>query len=400
MVAAVRAAGERSGNPDPEALLSLEDLSRYEPLIRPPVVAWFRGSQILGMGPPSSGGIALLQVLSILEGFPLDAERRPSGADTGAGSRADREPWPQPSGITARALHWWIEAMRRAFADRATHLGDPDFHVVPVEELLSPEWIARRRVSIGQRADLMVGPLELQASPAESSETTHISVVDRQGNAVSLTTTLNAAFGSGILVPGAGFLLNDEIDDFSIVAGLPNQFDLVGGEANAIVARKRPLSSMTPIVVREGGQRVSLVLGSPGGPRIITAVTQVLLRVLAYGEDLEAAIRAPRLHQQWRPEVTVFEAGWPAAMLESLRRVHGQPVEVQPEKRFGSVQGIAIDSNGVPTGISDPRRGGTAQVEHQPMSRPAHPSDGLRSTIEDAARSRAQSRPSPRPPKE
>ena len=196
--------------------------------------------------------------------------------------------------------------------------------------------------------------------PPESPETTHLSVLDAEGNAVSLTTTLNGTFGSGILVEGAGFLLNNELDDFSIQAGTPNMFGLVGSVANQLHGGRRPLSSMTPTVVREGGQRVVLVLGAPGGPRIITSVLQVLLRVLVHGQSLEEAVAAPRVHQQWRPEGTAIETALDAGVREALVATHGHPL------RSGSaaspVQAIFVDGNGTPTGASDPRSGGAVGV--------------------------------------
>ncbi|MEW6071310.1 MAG: gamma-glutamyltransferase family protein [Planctomycetota bacterium] len=348
-------------------VLGLDDLARYESKWRTPLRGWFRGHEIITVPPPSSGGLVLLQVLSVLDGFPLDEERlrtREAQELARALPVAGGEP-----GISGRALHWWIEATRRAFADRAVHLGDPDFHAVPVEALLSPAWITERRVSIGEQATADVGTLPLP-SP-ESEETTHLSVLDGEGNAVSLTTTLNESFGCGILVPGAGFLLNDELDDFALQPDAPNAYDLVGGRANALVPGKRPLSSMTPCVIRQGGRAVTMVLGSPGGPRIITAVLQVILRTHVYGQSLAEAIAAPRLHQQWSPAATRFETGWDALLLQDLRN-RGHEIEVQ-EERFGSVQAIQLEIGGEPVAASDPRRGGVAGVEEKGLSSPARP---------------------------
>ncbi len=378
IVAAIDSAAQRAGDVPSGATLALVDLEGYQVREREPLIGWFRGSQVISMGPPSSGGIALLQVLAILEGFPLDAARSAASEDSASPVAAARD----SAALSPLALHWWIEAMRRAFADRAEHLGDEDFVAVPTSALLAPDWIARRRVSIGTHADLHVGPWTPEP-PKESDATTHFSVIDRRGNAVSLTTTLNATFGSGILVPGAGFLLNDEIDDFSIAPGQPNLYGLVGSTANALEPKKRPLSSMTPTIVREGGRRVTLVIGSPGGPRIITAVTQVLLRLIVYGQSLEDAMRAPRLHQQWRPEETLFEDGWDPALLDALVRDHAQPIEVRHGDTFASVQAIWIGPEGEPEGLSDPRCGGTAQAEKRAPSLPAHPNDPVRPQLED-----------------
>lgn len=377
LVADLREADRRAGFVAGERLLSLADLAAYEVRERPPLVGSFAGRTLVAMGPPSSGGVALLQVLGILEGMPLqrqrDArrERLALGLDVASeGDPAEREA--ASLGLDARAVHWWIEAFRRAFADRAEHLGDPDHVDVPVGELLAPAWLASRRVSIGERADLAVGAL-VRAPREASAETTHLSVVDRDGNAVALTTTLNDTFGSGLYVDAAGFLLNNELDDFSIKPGTPNLFGLVGGAANQLAPGRRPLSSMTPTVVLAPSGRVEVVIGAPGGPRIITAVTQVLLRMLAYGQPLEDAIRAPRLHQQWRPEVTRFEEGWPATLRGALDRDHGQPLREPERGGFASVQGIHVCEDGGVEAFSDPRRGGAAGVQGRGVARPASP---------------------------
>ncbi len=372
MVAALDAVDLTMGKVSHGASLSLEDLAAYQVKMREPVIGWFRGTQVIGMPPPSSGGIALLQALTILDGLPLDAERRRALTARERGLA----PGVGPDGVSARALHWWAEAQRLAFADRAQHLGDPDHYQVPVDALLSAEGLAQRRVGIGERADFEVAATAAW-SPPESSETTHLSVIDADGNAVSLTTTLNASFGSGILVPEAGFLLNNEIDDFSIKPGTPNLYGLVGTGANQLQANKRPLSSMTPTVLREGGRSVSAVLGAPGGPKIITAVMQVLLRTLVYEQDPESAVRAPRLHQQWVPAETRFEEGWSVMLLDALQGRHGHLVEVRTGETFGSVQGIWIGEDGEPLAISDPRRGGAGGIQGKGVSEPARPGDPI-----------------------
>jgi len=339
-------------------VLSMEDMEAYQIRVEPPLRGWFRGLEILTMPPPSSGGVALLQVLSMLDGFPLDEEReltRQKAQDMG-------EPLASTdAALSGRALHWWIEAMRLAFADRAEHLGDPTFHEVPKSELLSPEHISERRISIGELANPGAGPMVL--APREGNDTTHISVLDAEGNAVSLTTTLNTNFGCGLMTPEFGILLNNEIDDFAIVAGEPNEYGLVGSQrgANAIEPGKRPLSSMTPTVVRDGGRVVRMVLGSPGGPRIITSVIQVLLRKEVYDQSLGDAVAAPRLHQQWNPSATFIEEGWDPVLLQRLRdRSH----ELRDyDGSMGSVQAIYCEVGGKPIGASDPRRGGNAQLE-------------------------------------
>ena len=352
-------------------VLGLEDLAGYEVRWREPLRGWFRGLEIVTVPPPSSGGILLLQVLSMLDGFPLDEERQSTLRAEGEGLISSAE------GLSERAVHWWIEALRLAFADRAAHLGDPDFVAVPIDALLSPDWIAERRTSIGELAhpsvvpmpDPVSGPAPEQPTP-EGDQTTHVSVLDGAGNAVSLTTTLNTTFGSGIYT-SAGFLLNDEIDDFSIQAGAPNVYHLVGGRANALAPGKRPLSSMTPVVVRDAGAVVRLILGSPGGPRIVSSVIEVILRTEVYGQSLEAAVAAPRVHQQWSPSSTVFEPGWDPLLLQALtNRDHEIVVEAEP---WSSVQAIQVEIGGEPIGASDPRGGGTACAVGRTPSTPARP---------------------------
>ncbi len=347
-----------------EPWITKQDLAEYQPVWRKPLAGWFRGHEIITMPPPSSGGIIVLQALSVLEGLPIEAQRervldeqRIRGTDVAARGHGPE------LGFDERLLHWWIEALRWTFAGRAEYMGDPDFGPVPVAELLSAAWIASCRVGLGETAQPELRP-QLQAPPPEGSQTTHLSVLDGDGNAVSLTTTLNSEFGAGVVVTGAGFFLNNEIDDFALLGGVPNQFGLVGSAANLIAPGKRPLSSMTPTVVRDGGYAVTMVLGSPGGPRIITSVFGVLVRTLLLGQDLESAVRAPRLHQQWRPVHTEFEPGWDAALVDQLRTRRGHDVHTT-DWRWGSVQAIALPIGGEPIGFSDPRRGGSAQAQRR-----------------------------------
>ena len=368
IVQSLRAADERAGIVAGSHSMTLEDLAEYRVLERRPLVGRFRGYEVISMGPPSSGGLVLLQVLAVLNGFPLDAERIAAQQAFALGD----DPSATEYGVSPRRVHWWIEALRMAFADRAQHLGDPDKYAVPVSSLLSAGWVAQRRVSIGERARPEVAPWAPDPPP-ESDQTTHLSVLDADGNAVSLTTTLNTSFGSGIMVAVAGFLLNNELDDFSIQAGTPNVYGLVGGEANQLAPGKRPLSSMTPTVVRRSDGAVSLVIGAPGGPRIITAVLQVVLRVLVLGQDLEGAIRAPRMHQQWRPRETIFEEGWPLALIEALGNRHGQETRTIPNGRFGSVQGILVEPGGKVQAFSDARRGGVGGLQGEPLPQAARP---------------------------
>ncbi len=345
-----------------QGIIEREDLRGYEAKWRAPLIGHFQGDELISMPPPSSGGLVILQVLAVLEGLPLGST---VGTARAAGLR---------DGLSERMLHWWIESLRMAFADRAEHMGDPDFHAVPVEQLLSREWITERRVSISDHARPEVSAWS-PAAPVESSETTHLSVLDSEGNAVSMTTTLNGLFGSGILVREAGFFLNNELDDFSIQAGVPNQFGLVGNEANSLQPGKRPLSSMSPTILRDSRGRVSMVLGSPGGPRIITSVLQVILRVLVLEQQLGDAVRSPRLHQQWSPQATLFEGGvdggWDVALLQALEQ-RGHPLEVVA-RSFGSVQAIWVGAQGEVFASSDPRHGGAAGVTRRGVTAPALP---------------------------
>ena len=342
--------------------IGLSDLASYRPTWREPLEGRFRGRRILTVPPPSSGGLLLLQALEILEGLPLEAERRANSAFDGGEEGA-------AAGLTPRVLHWWIEILRRGFADRAQHLGDPDFHAVPARELLDPSWIAARRTSIGERAQPGVGPW---APPAPGGdETTHLCVVDGEGYKVRLTTYIYTSFGSGILVPGAGFLLNNHIDDFSIEAGAANAYGLVGSSANRLEPGKRPLSSMAPTVVLREDGGLELVLGSPGGPRIVSALFQVLARHLVHGEALEFAVRAPRLHQQWNPSSTLVEPGWSTQALQALLD-RGHEL-VRSEETFASVQAIQILPAGGVIAVSDPRRGGIGGLTDRPLPAPALP---------------------------
>ena len=261
-------------------LITKADLAAYTPRERPPIIGTYRGHRVISMPPPSSGGIALVQLLNILEGFPL--------ADYGHNS--------------SRTIHLVAEAARRVYADRSEWLGDPDFFNVPVAGLLSRRYADTLRSGISEtRAtpsrEVKPGPA---ARASSTSETTHYSVVDADGNAVATTTTLNGSYGNGQMVTGAGFLLNNEMDDFSAKPGTPNMFGLIGGEANAVAPGKRMLSSMTPtILVKDGKTR--LVVGSPGGSRIITTVLQVVLNVVDFKMNVQEAVDAPRFHHQWLP---------------------------------------------------------------------------------------------------
>lgn len=343
-------------------IVSAEDLRAYRPLVREPLAGTYRGLTVLTMPPPSSGGVALLQMLAMLEAYPL--------SEMGAQS--------------SQTTHLLAEVMRRAFADRAEFLGDPDLTPLPIAGLLQPSYLDSLRRSIQpDRAtpSLAAGPgvpagartfyeatggtpgpdviLRGPADDREPRETTHYCIVDRLGNAVSATTTLNTSYGSGMVVTGAGFLLNNEMDDFATAPGSPNYFGLIQGEANAVRGMARPLSSMVPTLVLRG-DTLAVALGSPDGPRIITSVLQVLLNVIDHGMDFQEAVDVPRVHHQWLPDTLYGEPfGLPADVAEALaRRGHG----LGTLDAIGSVQAIRL----VPLrggallllGASDPRRNG------------------------------------------
>jgi gamma-glutamyltranspeptidase/glutathione hydrolase len=268
-------------------LITRDDLKSYKPVEREPVRGTYHGYEIVSMPPPSSGGVHVIQMLNILEGYDL----KKLGQDS------------------ADTIHRLVEAMRRAYADRAKFLGDPDFVQVPVAGLTNKPYAAELRKSIDlehatKSADVSAGKPPSQ----EGDQTTHFSIMDKAGNAVANTYTLNLAFGSGYTVDGAGFFLNNEMDDFSAKAGAPNAYGLVGDEANAIEPRKRPLSSMAPTIVLKDGAPY-LITGSPGGSTIITVVLQEILNVLTFDMNVAEATAAPRVHHQWQPDNVITERG-------------------------------------------------------------------------------------------
>jgi gamma-glutamyltranspeptidase/glutathione hydrolase len=287
------------------------------------------------MPPPSSGGVHLIQMLNLIKHFPLST-------------------WGPNS---SQGTHIMAEIMKRAYADRSEHLGDPDFESVPVAALISEEY----ELETLNRINSMTATASVDIKPGEpvlpeSPETTHFSIVDAEGNAVSNTTTLNFSYGSGIMVDGAGFLLNNEMDDFSAKPGTPNAYGLIGGEKNAIEPRKRMLSSMTPTIVLQD-DKVRIVTGSPGGSRIINTVLQVLLNVMEFDLNAAEANTAPRFHHQWLPDTLFVERGFPSDALRSLRLLGYQ---IETDGTIGCAQTIVVE-NGLLTGASDPRRdGGTA----------------------------------------
>ncbi len=314
-------------------LITLEDLKRYRAKWRTPMQLSYRGHTIYSMPPPSSGGVTMGQILNIMEGF----DTLPPLGSAGYGHRV-------------------AEAMRRAFQDRNRWLGDPDFVDMPLERLLSKSYAAGLRAQIDlQRATPTTPP---EASSREGSHTTHYSIVDAEGNAASVTTTLNNGFGSAVTVTGAGFLLNDEMDDFTSAPGKPNMYGLVQGEANAIAPGKRMLSAMTPSIVLDHDGKLLMVVGTPGGPTIITTVSQVILNALDHGMSLPQAVEAPRVHHQALPDVLRYEReGLSDATVSALRGM-GHQVEMR-RGTSGIVAAIMRTATGW-VGVADPRYAGGA----------------------------------------
>lgn len=310
-------------------LISHDDLERYRAIWRDPIEISYRGHTVYSMPPASSGGVTMGEILNIMEGY---------------------DPLP-PFGSVA-LMHREAEAMRRAFTDRNRHLGDPGFVENPVERLLSKEYAAELRRQIGEQAS--VTP-RFETGPGGGSSTTHYSVVDSEGNAVSCTTTLNNSYGSAVTVTGAGFLLNDEMDDFATSPGQPNMYGLVQGEANAIAPGKRMLSAMTPSIVLDREKQLYMIVGTPGGPKIITMVYHVISNVIDHRMRLPEAVRAPRAHHQALPDsLQLEEGGFLPAVVDSLRgKGHG----VWGREPWGDVEAIVRTSKGW-QGVSDPRRGG------------------------------------------
>ncbi|MEO1855266.1 MULTISPECIES: gamma-glutamyltransferase [Chromohalobacter] len=311
-------------------LMTAEDLADYRPAIREPVHGTYRGYDVYAMSPPSSGGAHIVQMLNILEGYDIGA--------MGFNS--------------ARTIHVMAEAMKRAYADRAEYLGDTDFVDVPLAGITSKAYAdaLREQIDLG-RATPSDSIAAGDPLPYESNETTHFSIADDSGLAVSNTYTLNFSYGSGIVVDGAGFLLNNEMDDFSAKPGTPNAYGLIGGEANKIEPEKRMLSSMTPTIVKKDGKNV-LVTGSPGGSRIITTTLQVVMNVIDHGMNVQSAVSVPRIHHQWLPDEIRIEEGISPdtiGLLESMGHT------VSQQAAMGAAQSVLIE-DGRFYGGADPRR--------------------------------------------
>jgi gamma-glutamyltranspeptidase/glutathione hydrolase len=322
-------------------LITEADLKSYRVKERAPLTGTYNGYDILTAPPPSAGGVGLLQIAGMIEGTNYSTD----GPDS------------------PKAVHWEAEAMRRFYADRSEYLGDPDYYNVPLKMLLSPAYLANRRATIDPEhatPSELVEPGLPKAMAAhidwrESTETTHFNVVDAEGNAVAVTYTLNNSYGNGITAPGLGFLLNDEMDDFSAQPGVPNMFGLVGGEANAIEPGKRPLSSMTPTIVSRNGKLV-MAIGAPGGSRITTGVTEVMLNILDFHLNAQDAVDLPRFHNQWKPDVLGLQRGFSPQAAKILE---------QMGYRLNWIEGVArveviVNNNGTLEGGTESRLNGKA----------------------------------------
>jgi gamma-glutamyltranspeptidase/glutathione hydrolase len=324
IVAAVRGAGGR---------MSLDDLKSYRAVEREPVRGDYRGHEIVSMPPPSSGGVHIIEILNILEGFPLSQQGLNSAA----------------------TIHEMAEAEKLAYADRAKYLGDPDFTRVPVKGLTSTAYASRLRQSISpDRARPASEIRPGDPMPFESNDTTHFSIVDADGNAVANTYTLNLAYGSGLVADGTGVLLNNELDDFAAKPGAANFYGVTGGDANAPGPNKRPLSSMSPTMVFKDG-RLEIVTGSPGGSRIITTVLQIIVDILDHHLNIAEAVDAPRVHDQWLPDELRIERG---VSPDTIRLLEAMGHKVVTREAMGSASSIVIE-DGLLTGAADPRQRGT-----------------------------------------
>ena len=326
-------------------VITREDLARYTAVWREPIVFQYRDHTVVSMPPPSSGGVAVAEMLNVLEGYAL----------RGLGF------------LTSEHAHMWAEAAKRAFADRNMYLADPDFVAQPVDVLISDTYAAMRRAEIGAEEatefrEVLPGlssDVSGGVAPPEGGDTTHYSIVDSRGNAVAVTTTINSLYGSLVTVADAGFLLNNEMDDFAASPGTPNQFGLVQGEGNAIEPEKRMLSSMSPTILLDPEGRVKLVTGSPGGPTIISSVAQMISNVVDFDMDVASATAAPRLHHQHVPDVLSYERDGLAAEVEAVLRGWGHTVVARPGYQ-GDTQSILVLPDGTLAGVADPRGGGAA----------------------------------------
>ena len=314
-------------------IMTLEDLLAYKPIWRDPVHFNYKDLDIYTMGPPSSGGICLGQIMKMVEPFDIGQYEQNS----------------------LEAIQIVVEAERRSYADRSLYLGDPDFITIPQDSLLNADYLANRMASFDfdqatKSSDISPGTIVWE----ESEETTHYSIIDAMGNAVAVTTTLNGSYGSKVFVESGGYFLNNEMDDFSSKPGVPNMFGLIGGKANAIAPEKRMLSAMTPTIVEKDG-KLSMIVGTPGGATIITSVLQTILNVYEFGMDMQEAVNAPRLHHQWLPDVVVFEPKRFDSLFIVKLQAKGYDIKEEYTRIIGRVDAIHLsEENKITTG-ADPR---------------------------------------------
>lgn len=321
-----------------QGIITEEDLKNYHAVWRDPIQATYKEYNVITMPPTSSGGVALLQMMRFTEPFPL-------------------RKWGWNRDSTAQVM---IEAERRVYADRAKFLGDPDFVKVPVRELISPEYLRNRWTSFSWAKATNSNDLKGGNLPGyESLETTHFSIVDKDGNAVSITTTLNGGYGSRVVVGGAGFFMNNEMDDFSVKPGVPNMFGLIGNQANAIAPGKRMLSSMTPTIL-EKNDRLFMVVGTPGGSTIMTSVYQTILNVIEHGMTMQQAVNALKFHHQWLPDKTIFENGAFSESTIDYLKSRGYVLE-KLTNTLGRMDCVLVRPDGSYEGASDPRADNTAR---------------------------------------
>lgn len=323
-------------------LITLEDLKNYKVAERSPLTGEYKGFHVITSPPPSAGGVGLLQMMGMLEHTTYTTD----GADS------------------AKAVHYEAEAMRRFYADRGRYMGDPDFYTVPVKMLLDPKYLAWRASTINPdhaTPSEAIGPglpraMNAAITVREGTETTHYNVVDEKGNAVAVTYTLNDAYGSGITAPGLGFLLNDEMDDFSAKPGAPNMFGLIGSDANAIEPGKRPLSSMVPTILTKDG-KLLMVVGAPGGARITTAVMEVILNVLDFHLNAQDAVDLPRFHEQWKPDILYLQNGFAPETERTLERMG---YRLEPAGGVGRVEAIVVNHGALEGGTESRQHGKAA----------------------------------------
>ncbi|QDK82293.1 gamma-glutamyltransferase [Spirosoma sp. KCTC 42546] len=321
-----------------KGLITEEDLKNYHSVWREPIQAKYKEYNVITMPPTSSGGVALLQMMRLTEPYPL-------------------RKWGWNRDSTVQVM---IEAERRVYADRAKFLGDPDFVKVPVSQLISPDYLRTRWTDFSWAKATDSKDVKGGTIPGyESLETTHFSVVDKEGNAVSITTTLNGGYGSRVVIGGAGFFMNNEMDDFSVKPGVPNMFGLIGNQANAIAPNKRMLSSMTPTILEKDG-KLFMVVGTPGGSTIITSVYQTILNVIEHGMTMQQAVNALKFHHQWLPDKTIFENGaFSDATIQALQN-RGYTLE-KLTNTLGRMDCVLIRPDGSYEGASDPRADNTAR---------------------------------------